>query len=226
MSQLNQRMSMVCLMAAGLINTHSISIFIRYNFTVRTFSFNSFDSSNQPLNSTVPANDKDSRNVWSFGAYLLYTHRHRHPPLWQSHSYHTLSFVVGTYILPHAFCVSKKFKYKLLVHWLLLVATDHFLKLVAMKAASLVVVATTLALVLALFLYVDPAEAAPKRRGGGGGSRRGSSSRGSSSGSSWFGGSSNKNKNYGSSGGTTYGGGYKKKGKAAGGFLDTFFGGF
>ena len=77
-----------------------------------------------------------------------------------------------------------------------------------MKAASLIVVGTTLALVLALFLYVDPAEASPKR-GGGGGRRGGSSSRGSS-GSSWFGGGS-KNKGYGGS--TSYGGGgYKKKG--------------
>ena len=80
-----------------------------------------------------------------------------------------------------------------------------------MKAASLIVVGTTLALILALFLYVDPAEASPKRGGGGGGRRGGSSSRGSS-GSSWFGGGS-KSKNKGYGGSSSYGGGgYKKKG--------------
>ena len=70
-----------------------------------------------------------------------------------------------------------------------------------MKAASLIVVGTTLALILALFLYVDPAEASP-RKGGGGFSRPG--------GSSWSGGGS-KNKGYGGS--TSCGScGYKKKG--------------
>jgi len=80
-----------------------------------------------------------------------------------------------------------------------------------MRTSSCLVLGATLALILALFLYVDQTEASPGRRGGGGGGRRGGIG-----GGGWFSGGSRKTSS--SSGSSWYGGGSKKTSYGSGGY--------